>query len=261
MPDYAKFMKDLVTKKRSMNFETIKVTDKVSAIFHSMDPKLEDPSAFTIPCTIGSAEFAKALCDLGESINFMPYSIFKTLGIGQPRPTLMRLQMADRTMKRLLGVIEVVLVRVDKFILQRILSFYIVRLIMKCQLFLGDLSLLRVRLFVMLKTNNSLFGLVIKKVVFYVCKSMWQPNSNEVCSFEDLVTDVIVDDTSSTINVGDMLEAVFLKFDDDEMDVFMECLNSMQRKGSYNYAPQKWSLDLENRKTPPKSLLLKIHLP
>ncbi|XP_070042925.1 uncharacterized protein [Nicotiana tomentosiformis] len=65
MPGYAKFMKDLVTKKRLINFETIKVTHQVSAIVHSMDPKLEDPYAFTIPCTIGSAKFAKALCDLG----------------------------------------------------------------------------------------------------------------------------------------------------------------------------------------------------
>nr|XP_009795047.1 PREDICTED: uncharacterized protein LOC104241791 [Nicotiana sylvestris] len=39
----------------------------------------------------------------------------KTLGIGQPRPISMRLQMTDHTMKRPLGVIEDVLVRVDKF--------------------------------------------------------------------------------------------------------------------------------------------------
>ncbi|XP_070041188.1 uncharacterized protein [Nicotiana tomentosiformis] len=45
IPDYAKFMKDLVTKKRSINFETIKVTHQVSAIFHFMAPKLEDPGA------------------------------------------------------------------------------------------------------------------------------------------------------------------------------------------------------------------------
>nr|XP_009788136.1 PREDICTED: uncharacterized protein LOC104235996 [Nicotiana sylvestris] len=64
MPSYAKFMKDLVTNKWSMNFETIKVTHQVSAIVHSMAPKLKDPSAFTIPCTIGSAEFAKVICDL-----------------------------------------------------------------------------------------------------------------------------------------------------------------------------------------------------
>ncbi|XP_070007589.1 uncharacterized protein [Nicotiana sylvestris] len=93
------------------------MTHQVSAIVRSMAPKLEDPGAFTIPYTIESANFAKALCDLGASTNLMPYSIFKTLGIGQLRPTSMRLQMADRTMKRLLGIIYDVLVRVDKFIL------------------------------------------------------------------------------------------------------------------------------------------------
>ncbi|XP_070039883.1 uncharacterized protein [Nicotiana tomentosiformis] len=117
MPGYTKFMKDLVTKKRSMNFETIKVTHQVSVIVHSFAPKLEVPGAFTIHCTIGSVEFAKALCDLGESINLMPYSVFKTLGIGKPRSTSMRLEMADHTMKRPLGMIEDVLIRVDKFIL------------------------------------------------------------------------------------------------------------------------------------------------
>nr|XP_009771562.1 PREDICTED: uncharacterized protein LOC104222080 [Nicotiana sylvestris] len=97
IPGYAKFMKDLVTKKQSMNLETIKVTHQVSAIMHSMPPKLEDPGAFTIPCRIRSAEFAKALCGLGERINLMPYSVFKNFRIGQPRPTSMRLQMDDHT--------------------------------------------------------------------------------------------------------------------------------------------------------------------
>ncbi|XP_070014378.1 uncharacterized protein [Nicotiana sylvestris] len=82
-----------------------------------MAPKLEDPGAFMIPCTIGSVEIAKALCDPRERINLMPYPIFRTLGIGKPRPASMRLQMADRTMKKLLGVIEDALVGVDKFIL------------------------------------------------------------------------------------------------------------------------------------------------
>ncbi|XP_070019846.1 uncharacterized protein [Nicotiana sylvestris] len=117
MLGYAKFMKDLVTKKRSMDCETIKMTHQISAIVYSMASKLEDPNAFTIPCTIRNADFAKALCDLEASINLMPYSIFKTLGIGQPRPISMRLQMADRTMKMPLGIIDDVLVRVNKFTL------------------------------------------------------------------------------------------------------------------------------------------------
>ncbi|XP_070018336.1 uncharacterized protein [Nicotiana sylvestris] len=60
IPSYAKFMKNLVTKMRSMDCETIKMTHKVSAIVHSMAPNLEDPGIFTIPCTIGIANFAKA---------------------------------------------------------------------------------------------------------------------------------------------------------------------------------------------------------
>lgn len=53
MPCYTNFMKDIVAKKRSINIEEIKVTHQVSAIVHSMAPKLEDPSASTISCTIG----------------------------------------------------------------------------------------------------------------------------------------------------------------------------------------------------------------
>nr|XP_009759007.1 PREDICTED: uncharacterized protein LOC104211617 [Nicotiana sylvestris] len=117
MSGYAKFMKDLVKKTRSMNHETIKMTHLVSAIVYSMAPKIEDLDAFTIPCTVGSVDFANALCDLGASINLMPYSMFKTLGIGKPWPTSMRFQMEDRTMKRPLDIIDDVLVRVDKFIL------------------------------------------------------------------------------------------------------------------------------------------------
>ncbi|XP_070010783.1 uncharacterized protein [Nicotiana sylvestris] len=117
MPGYAKFMKDLVTKKRSMNCETIKITHQVSAIVYCMAPKLEDPGAFKIPCTVGSANFSKTLCDLGANINLIPYSMFKTLGIRQPRLTSMRLKMVDRTMKRPLGIIDYMLVQVDKFIL------------------------------------------------------------------------------------------------------------------------------------------------
>ncbi|XP_070017194.1 uncharacterized protein [Nicotiana sylvestris] len=90
LPGYAKFMKGLVTKKRLMNCETIKMTHQVSAIVHSIAHKLEDPGTFIIPCTIGSAEFAKSLCDLGASINVIPYSVIKTLGIEQPRLTSMR---------------------------------------------------------------------------------------------------------------------------------------------------------------------------
>ncbi|KAL5558707.1 hypothetical protein UlMin_034918 [Ulmus minor] len=52
-----------------------------------LPPKLKDPGSFTIPCTIGDFEFDKVLCDLGESINLMPLSIFRKLGLGEVKPT------------------------------------------------------------------------------------------------------------------------------------------------------------------------------
>ncbi|XP_070047250.1 uncharacterized protein [Nicotiana tomentosiformis] len=242
---------DLVTKKRSMNCETIKMTHQVSAILHSMAPKLEDPSAFTISCTIGSPNSAKALCDLAASINLMPYSVFKTLGIGQPRPTSMRLQMADRTMKRPLGIIDDVLVPIDKFILPADFVVLGCEVDYEVPIILGRPFLATGKDLVDMEAGKLTFRVGDENVVFHICKSMRQPNSNEVCSFVDLVTEVIVDDTSAMINVEDPLEVVLLNHDEDEKEVLVECTNALQGLVSYTYGPRKLSLDLENRKTPP----------
>ena len=68
MPGYAKFMKDLVTKKISVTFEDDDGLHHCSAIAtRSLVQKKEDPGVFIIPCTVGSLHFAKALCDLGQA--------------------------------------------------------------------------------------------------------------------------------------------------------------------------------------------------
>ena len=78
MPGYAKFMKDMVTKKRSVTFEDDGRLQHFSVIAtRSLVLKNEDPGAFTILCIIGLLHFAKALYDLGASINLMPLSIYK----------------------------------------------------------------------------------------------------------------------------------------------------------------------------------------
>ncbi|XP_070032749.1 uncharacterized protein [Nicotiana tomentosiformis] len=152
-----------------MNFETIKVTHQVSAIVHLMALKLEDPGAFTIPCTIGSAEFAKALCDLGASINLIPYSVFKNLGIGQPSPISMRLQIVDRTMKRPLEVIEYVLVRVDKFILLADFIILDCELDYEVPIILGRPFLPTRKALVDVEAGELTFRVGDEKVVFHVC--------------------------------------------------------------------------------------------
>ena len=78
--------------------------------------KKEDLGAFTIPCTVMSLHFVKALYDLGASINLTPLSIYKKLGLGDPKPTAMRLLMVDRTVKRPIGILHDVLVKVKLFV-------------------------------------------------------------------------------------------------------------------------------------------------
>ena len=46
----------------------------------------------------------------------MPLSIIKKLNLGEARPTTVRLQLADRSLTHPRGIIEYVLVKVDKFI-------------------------------------------------------------------------------------------------------------------------------------------------
>ncbi|XP_009604529.2 uncharacterized protein [Nicotiana tomentosiformis] len=120
MPSYAKIMKDLMSHKFSFHdLKTIKLTH-TSSVFVSrpIAEKLSDPGSFIIPCTIGSYAFAKALCDLGAIINLMSLSIYKTLGIGRSRPISMKLQLADRTVKRPSSILDDVLVQVEKFVFQ-----------------------------------------------------------------------------------------------------------------------------------------------
>ena len=78
--------------------------------------KMKDPRSFTITCSTGTKYSGKALCDLGASINLIPLSVFKQLGLGKCRPTTMNLQLADRSHAYPEWKIEDVLVKVEKII-------------------------------------------------------------------------------------------------------------------------------------------------
>ncbi|KAL4282613.1 hypothetical protein GQ457_16G019110 [Hibiscus cannabinus] len=108
MPNYAKFLKDMVTrKKRIEEFETVAATETCLALMHNKVPaKKTDPGSFTIECLIGHNYPTKALCDPGASINLMPKSVFQKLGIGEAKPTTVMLQLADHSYVQPEGKIE-----------------------------------------------------------------------------------------------------------------------------------------------------------
>ena len=117
VPTYAKFLKDLCTVKKGLGIEKKAfLTEQVSAIIKSKTPiKYKDPGTPTISVNIRGTSIDKALLDLGASVNLLPYSVYKQLGLGELKPTNITLSLADRSVKIPKGIVEDVLVKVDKF--------------------------------------------------------------------------------------------------------------------------------------------------
>ena len=114
---YTKFLKDLCTIKKGLGIEKKAfLTEQVSAIIQSRNPlKYKDPGSPTILVDIGGNSIDKALLDLGASVNLLPYSVYKQLGLGELKPTNITLSLADRSVKIPKGIVEDVLVKIDKF--------------------------------------------------------------------------------------------------------------------------------------------------
>ena len=89
MPNYAKFLKDILNKKKNIVEEGIVnlISTCSLVIQRSLPAKMKDPGNFTIPRSIGKYEFKKALCDLGASINLMPLLVVQRLSLGELTPT------------------------------------------------------------------------------------------------------------------------------------------------------------------------------
>ncbi|XP_075096276.1 uncharacterized protein LOC142174389 [Nicotiana tabacum] len=118
MSSYAKFLKEILSSKRKLeDVYVVMLMEKCSAILQNKLPqKFGNPGSFTILCTMGGVYFEKALCDSGASINLMSFSIFKKLDLGEIKDTSVSLQFVDQSTRKPKGIIENVLVRVDKFV-------------------------------------------------------------------------------------------------------------------------------------------------
>ena len=117
VPTYAKFLKDLCIVKRGLNVDKKAfLTEQVSAIIQCKTlAKYKDPGFPTISVNIGGTCVEKALLDLGASVNLLPYSMYKQLCLGELKPTSITLSLVDRSLKIPKGIVEDVLIQVDKF--------------------------------------------------------------------------------------------------------------------------------------------------
>ncbi|XP_049406180.1 uncharacterized protein LOC125869787 [Solanum stenotomum] len=242
MPGYAKFMKELVTKKRSLDFDTIEVSHSCSEVMtKELIKKREDPRVLTIPCTIGMLQFARALCDLGESINLMPYSIYKQLGLRETKATSMRLLMADRSIKHL-GILYDIVVKVERFIFPAYFVILDCEIDAKIPIILGRPFLATGRALVDVESGELKFWVNEDEETFNVCNSMKHPSDIHVVSTVDVI-DKAVTSVSHLMCMSEPLEVVLANYDEFEIHGKEEVVAALLCLGGYSKTPLKLDID------------------
>ncbi|XP_062118728.1 uncharacterized protein LOC133832394 [Humulus lupulus] len=183
MPNYVKFMKDILTRKRRLGeFETVALTKECSS-FLQTQAATEDERPW---------EFHHSI----------------QLGIGEVRPTTVTLQLADRSLAYPDGKIEDVLVKVDKFIFPVdfiVLDYEEDR---EVPIILGRPFLATGRTLIDVQKGELTMRVQNEQVTFNVFKAMRFPDEVEECSVVSVVDSLASKELEN--NFDDPLERLLM---------------------------------------------------
>jgi hypothetical protein len=108
VPTYSRYFKDILANKyeiATLRVDHVKMSEQCSAAIANGLEKQKDPGCTTIPCSVGSFKFEKALCDLGASVSIMPRDVFEKLRLPL-EPTGMCLELGDNSIRYPLGMLK-----------------------------------------------------------------------------------------------------------------------------------------------------------
>ena len=193
MPGYVKFMKDILSKKRKLgDYETVALLEECSVILQKkLPPKLKDLGIFTLPCAIGNAVFERSLCDLGASINLTPWLIFKKLKFGEACLTTVTLQLADQSLSHSRGIIEDVLMKVDKFIFPVEFIILDMQEDKEVPIILGRPFLAMGREMIDVQKGELRLRVQEEEVTFNVFNAIKHPHDNDSCFRVDVLEAIV----------------------------------------------------------------------
>ncbi|GJS13929.1 reverse transcriptase domain-containing protein [Tanacetum coccineum] len=184
-------------------------------MLNKLPSKEKDPRSFTIPCDIGNLHINNALADLGASISLMPYTMYEKLGLGEPKPTRMSLELADRSIEYLRGIAENVLIKIDKFILPINFVILDMREDSKIPINLGRLFLATTRAMINVFNKKITLRVGNEEVIFDVDQSIKRPPAEDgECYGIDYL------DTTIHSKTQELLE-------DDQLDSFL--VNNLEK--------------------------------
>ncbi|KAL1563532.1 hypothetical protein AAHA92_05988 [Salvia divinorum] len=117
LPPFSRFIKDFIAGKAKAGGKIV-IGENVSAVIQQkrLPSKRTDPGMFTLPIKIGDVRIEHAMCDLGASVNVLPYLVYKKLVGARLMETKVVIQLADRSCINLVGVLENAIVKVHDFL-------------------------------------------------------------------------------------------------------------------------------------------------
>ncbi|GKB27186.1 reverse transcriptase domain-containing protein [Tanacetum coccineum] len=227
MPNYGKFLKELISNKHKIKqISAAFLSDESSAMIQNkVPPKLGDPRSFLIPCNFNKTFSYNALADLGASINLMPYSLYAKLSHKTLKPTKMSVRLADRSFQYPAGIAENMLIKVGKFIFPT--DFVILKMEedSKVPLMLGRPFLHTADAVIRVKQKQLNLGVGTKRMIFNIDSAVKHSYSNDDTYFSiDVIDEILEKDFDILLNEGSKIlhsiegtlleEEIFAEFDE-----------------------------------------------
>ncbi|GJZ34552.1 reverse transcriptase domain-containing protein [Tanacetum coccineum] len=227
MPNYGKFLKELISNKHKIEqISAAFLSDESSAMIQNkVPPKLRDPESFLFPCNFNQNFSCNALADLGASINLMPYSLYAKLSLKNLKPTKISIRLADRSFQYPVGIAENMLVKVGKFTFPADFIILKIEEDSKVSLILGRPFLHTADAVIRVKQKQLNLGVGTERMIFNIESTMKHSYSNDdTCFSIDIIDEILEEDFDALLDEGSKIihsiegtlleEEIFAEFDE-----------------------------------------------
>ncbi|GJX61789.1 reverse transcriptase domain-containing protein [Tanacetum coccineum] len=205
MPNYGKFLKELINNKNKIEqiFAAFLSDESSAMIQNKVPPKLGDLRSFFILCNFNKTFSCHALADLGASINLMTYSLYAKLSLETLKPTKMSVRLADRSFQYPVGIAKNMLVEVGKFIFPADFVILEMEEDSKVPLILGRPFLYTADAIIRVKQKQLNLGVGTERMIFNIDSAIKHSYSNDdTCFSIDVIDEILEEDFDALLDEG-----------------------------------------------------------
>ncbi|XP_050892509.1 uncharacterized protein LOC127098050 [Lathyrus oleraceus] len=153
--------------------------------------KHKDPGSFSIPCVLARHVIDKSLLDFGASVSLMPLVVCKRLNIGDMQPTRMSLQLADRSVKYPINILEDIPVRIVQLYIPTNFVVMDIKEDEEIPILLGKPFLSTTGTMIDVKRGKMTFEVGEEKVEFILSKFLKAPTTDDSFYAIDIIDECI----------------------------------------------------------------------